>query len=161
MISLPGRFFVLLLSDHSDWLGWLKISFTVSLVVIGLLTFALVFSNDCYFRSRLVLSFLGLLNLCRSKVGSTCLRSWLLRPLKNLVTIQERHDAVEYFSKSSNQELVTLLQAYLVDVGSIKVRFEIHNDCMLSICLIDSSFSEYIIKLEAIHDFCWRMENVM
>lgn len=45
-----------------------------------------------------------------------------MRPLKNRVMIEERLDAVEYFSKSSNQEMVSVLHSYLNDVGSVKVR---------------------------------------
>lgn len=46
-------------------------------------------------------SLIGLLDFCRTGMGRRCLARWLATPLKNIVRIRQRHDAVEKFVENT------------------------------------------------------------
>ncbi|CAL1542302.1 unnamed protein product [Lymnaea stagnalis] len=59
------------------------------------------------------LSLFGILNRCKSSVGSRMLRGWFLRPLKNAALLNQRYDAISFFLKSCNIDTVKNLQECL------------------------------------------------
>ncbi|KAK6178854.1 hypothetical protein SNE40_011344 [Patella caerulea] len=65
------------------------------------------------------LSLFGILNRCKSQMGSRMLRLWFMRPLKNLQLIKERHDAVTFFSLPRNIEVLTTLQDCMKHIRNI------------------------------------------
>ncbi|XP_025111606.1 LOW QUALITY PROTEIN: mutS protein homolog 5-like [Pomacea canaliculata] len=65
------------------------------------------------------LSLFGILNRCRSQIGSKKLRQWFFRPLKNLTTIRHRLDAISFFTQLCNMEAVNSLQACLKEIKNV------------------------------------------
>ncbi|CAE1256771.1 MSH5 [Acanthosepion pharaonis] len=52
------------------------------------------------------LSLFGILNRCKSQIGSKLLRNWFLRPLRDLTILQQRHNAIAYLMSSSHIEIL-------------------------------------------------------
>ena len=70
-------------------------------------------------------SLFSLLNRCYSKVGSKCLRQWMLRPLTSVEQIEKRQAGVELFSKPDMAQPVAEVRKLLsavTDVPSVLMR---------------------------------------
>ncbi|XP_048763209.2 mutS protein homolog 5-like [Ostrea edulis] len=65
------------------------------------------------------LSLFGLLNRCRSAVGSRKLRLWFLRPIRDLDVLKQRQDAVAFFVNPRNIEVFTTLTDCMKNVKNI------------------------------------------
>ncbi len=61
---------------------------------------------------------LNTLDTTRTPMGGRLLREWLVRPLNNLPTIQQRHDAVETFTQ--NRALLTGLREELGEIKDLE-----------------------------------------
>lgn len=62
------------------------------------------------------------MNRCKSPVGSKLLRSWFLRPTRNLETLKERQDAIAFFCSGRNMEVTSTLKEFLRDIKNVSVR---------------------------------------
>ena len=51
-----------------------------------------------------------------------CCRLWFLRPLKDLATLTERQEAIAFFSKQCNQEVMGNLADCLRNIKNLPVR---------------------------------------
>eukprot|EP01064_Diplonema_japonicum_P007985 TRINITY_DN15560_c0_g1_i2.p1 TRINITY_DN15560_c0_g1~~TRINITY_DN15560_c0_g1_i2.p1 ORF type:complete len:801 (+),score=175.12 TRINITY_DN15560_c0_g1_i2:1346-3748(+) len=59
------------------------------------------------------LSLFGLLNLCKTKMGSEVLRRWMKTPTTKLATIEERLCTIDIFLAPHNQDLIASLRDHL------------------------------------------------
>ncbi|BFY99597.1 hypothetical protein BsWGS_02637 [Bradybaena similaris] len=59
------------------------------------------------------LSLFGILNRCKSSIGSKMLRQWFLRPLRNASVLRQRYSAVSFFLKPTNVETMSCIQGCL------------------------------------------------
>lgn len=66
------------------------------------------------------LSLFGILNRCRSQIGSRQMRVWFLRPLRDQAVLKQRHDAVSFFITPRNIEIVSALSDNLKHVKDIQ-----------------------------------------
>lgn len=66
------------------------------------------------------LSLFGILNRCRSQMGSRQMRIWFLRPLRNQMVLKQRYDAVSFFITPRNIEMVTALTDNLKHIRDMK-----------------------------------------
>ncbi|VDI65653.1 DNA mismatch repair protein MSH5 [Mytilus galloprovincialis] len=66
------------------------------------------------------LSLFGILNRCRSQIGSRQMRVWFLRPLRDQSVLKQRHDAVSFFITPRNIEIVSALSDNLNNVKDIQ-----------------------------------------
>ncbi|TYZ62022.1 hypothetical protein PybrP1_011524 [[Pythium] brassicae (nom. inval.)] len=64
-------------------------------------------------------SLFGLVNRTVTKAGHYKLRQWMLTPLVNATLINERLDAVGFFSQSENEEIRTILYSKLKAFGDV------------------------------------------
>ncbi|ESN96325.1 hypothetical protein HELRODRAFT_163376 [Helobdella robusta] len=62
---------------------------------------------------------IGVLNKCKSAVGSRMLREWFKHPLSDINTIKMRHKAVEYFCRPSSFEIVQAMQNSIKNMKNI------------------------------------------
>ncbi|KAL0490724.1 DNA mismatch repair protein MutS [Acrasis kona] len=53
------------------------------------------------------LSLFGILNKTKSSVGRETLRQWLLQPLMDIESLNERFDSIEYFSNVNNKHMLS------------------------------------------------------
>lgn len=60
-----------------------------------------------------------LLDRTKSKIGKSCLKEWMLKPLLDPAAIRERQDGVELFLKQSCRETVSTLMSHLHKVGAV------------------------------------------
>lgn len=65
------------------------------------------------------LSLFGLLNRCRSPIGTRKLRLWFLRPIRDLDVIKQRQDAVAFFVNPRNIEVFTTLTDCMKNIKNI------------------------------------------
>uniref|UniRef100_A0A1X7T169 DNA mismatch repair protein MutS core domain-containing protein n=1 Tax=Amphimedon queenslandica TaxID=400682 RepID=A0A1X7T169_AMPQE len=65
------------------------------------------------------LSLFGIANHTRSSLGHKLLKLWFLRPLKDIGTLSERLDAIEYLSSIKNNETVASLTDCLKNIKNI------------------------------------------
>ncbi|XP_078316540.1 mutS protein homolog 5-like isoform X2 [Crassostrea virginica] len=65
------------------------------------------------------LSLFGILNRCKSPIGSRKLRLWFLRPIRDLDVIRQRQDAVEFFVNPRNMEVVSTLTDCMKNIRNI------------------------------------------
>ncbi|CAG5115808.1 unnamed protein product, partial [Candidula unifasciata] len=65
------------------------------------------------------LSLFGILNRCKSSIGSKMLRQWFLRPLRNASVLRQRYNAVSFFLKPSNMETMSCIQGCLKHIKYI------------------------------------------
>ncbi|XP_067679638.1 mutS protein homolog 5-like [Haliotis asinina] len=65
------------------------------------------------------LSLFGILNRCRSQIGSKMLRLWFLRPLRNVEILKQRHAAIEFFMHARNIEVLTTLSDCLKHIKNV------------------------------------------
>ncbi|XP_046326670.2 mutS protein homolog 5-like [Haliotis rufescens] len=65
------------------------------------------------------LSLFGILNRCRSQIGSKMLRLWFLRPLRNVDLLKQRHAAIEFFMHARNIEVLTTLSDCLKHIKNV------------------------------------------
>ncbi|XP_041360061.1 mutS protein homolog 5-like [Gigantopelta aegis] len=68
-----------------------------------------VYKAGCSNSAKEGLSLFGILNRCKSQLGSRMLRLWFLRPLKNQTILKQRHDAISFFTNANNIEVLTTL----------------------------------------------------
>ncbi|GAB1600156.1 mutS protein homolog 5 [Argonauta hians] len=64
-------------------------------------------------------SLFGILNRCKSQLGSKLLRRWFLSPTKNVEILQQRHCAVGYFVSKCQADIVRNLEGCLLQIRSI------------------------------------------
>ncbi|XP_070196128.1 mutS protein homolog 5-like isoform X2 [Littorina saxatilis] len=65
------------------------------------------------------LSLFGILNRCKSQIGSKQLRLWFVRPLKNLSMLKQRLDAISFLTQPRNIEVLSSLQSNLKHVKNV------------------------------------------
>ncbi|XP_059144128.1 mutS protein homolog 5-like [Physella acuta] len=65
------------------------------------------------------LSLFGILNRCKSSIGTKMLRQWFLRPLRNAMLLNQRYDAISFFLEPRNTEIVNCLQSSLKHIKFI------------------------------------------
>ncbi|XP_078658061.1 mutS protein homolog 5-like isoform X1 [Branchiostoma floridae x Branchiostoma belcheri] len=65
------------------------------------------------------LSLFGIMNRTKSILGSRMMRLWFQRPLQDLVVLQQRHDAVEFFTSPSHMEVTSSLQDSLKHMKNV------------------------------------------
>ncbi|KAI9573599.1 DNA mismatch repair protein MutS [Boletus coccyginus] len=65
------------------------------------------------------LSLFGILNITRTALGRSLLRTWFIRPSLSLQVLQTRHDAVECFLRAENLPVVSALQSQLQGIANI------------------------------------------
>lgn len=71
------------------------------------------------------LSLFGILNRCRSQVGSRKLRMWCLQPLRDLDVLSQRQNAIAFFVNPCNIEMLTTLTdclKYIKNVSRVVAR---------------------------------------
>jgi DNA mismatch repair protein MSH5 len=61
----------------------------------------------------------GILDTCSTPLGRKLLHTWHLRPLLDLVAINERHNAVAAFSSTDHQFQAKLMRGAMKKVGNI------------------------------------------
>ncbi|XP_029639779.1 mutS protein homolog 5-like isoform X1 [Octopus sinensis] len=64
-------------------------------------------------------SLFGILNRCKSQLGSKLLRRWFLSPTKNVEILQQRHSAIAYFINKCQSDIVRSLEGCLLHIRSI------------------------------------------
>ncbi|XP_074643458.1 mutS protein homolog 5-like [Tubulanus polymorphus] len=65
------------------------------------------------------LSLYGVMNRCRSAIGSRLLRLWFMRPLKNSQILKQRHSAITFFLNPRNAEVIASMQSCLKNIKNI------------------------------------------
>lgn len=65
------------------------------------------------------LSLFGLLNRCRSPIGTRKLRLWFLRPIRDIDVIKQRQDAVAFFVNPRNIEVFSTLTDCMKNIKNI------------------------------------------
>ncbi|XP_076441308.1 mutS protein homolog 5-like [Babylonia areolata] len=75
------------------------------------------FGTSC--SSKEGLSLFGILNRCKSQIGSKKLRLWFLRPLKDLKTLGQRLDTISFLTQSHNAEVLSSLQSCLKHIKNV------------------------------------------
>lgn len=65
------------------------------------------------------LSLFGILNRCKSQIGSKLLRNWFLRPLRDLTILEQRHNAIAYLMSGSHIEIVHNLEGCLKQIRNV------------------------------------------
>ncbi|KAL4235524.1 MutS protein 5 [Mactra antiquata] len=65
------------------------------------------------------LSLFGIMNRTKSQIGSKMLRKWFQRPSMDKVTIENRYNAISFFTNPRNTELVSSLEEAVKNVKNI------------------------------------------
>ncbi|GMT17034.1 hypothetical protein PFISCL1PPCAC_8331 [Pristionchus fissidentatus] len=93
------------------------------------------------------LSLFGMCCRCRGAPGKRMLRKWFERPTRDMTTLQNRLDAVEFLANDDNRDIVVFLNRVLKPVRSLKTTMKrlrasnlkindwigLHSVCLLSI----------------------------
>lgn len=67
----------------------------------------------------------GIANKTKSPIGSKLLRLWFLRPLKDVTTLQQRLDTIEYLLQPKHADQLSCFQEYLKHIRHIPVSLNI------------------------------------
>ncbi|GFZ44458.1 LOW QUALITY PROTEIN: hypothetical protein JCM24511_02180 [Saitozyma sp. JCM 24511] len=70
-------------------------------------------------KQKQAMSLFGILDTCSTPLGRKLLHTWHLRPLLDLVAINERHNAVAAFSSTDHQFQAKLMRGTMKKVGNI------------------------------------------
>jgi hypothetical protein len=74
----------------------------------------------------------GVLNTCRSGLGSQILRRWMMRPLLSLPHIKARHQAVEVLARAENRHVLKSMRDDMKAIKNIHYIFSKMNSGDLS-----------------------------
>ncbi|XP_013398574.1 mutS protein homolog 5 [Lingula anatina] len=77
-----------------------------------------VYKSGSWNSAKEGLSLFGIVNKCKSRIGSMMLRLWFLRPLKDINTLRQRQDAVAFFFNPRNIEINNSLQDCLKHINN-------------------------------------------
>lgn len=67
----------------------------------------------------------GIANKTKSPIGSKLLRFWFFRPLKDITTLQQRLDTIEYLLQPKHADRLSSFQDYLKHIRHIPVSLTI------------------------------------
>ncbi|KAK7501052.1 hypothetical protein BaRGS_00007537, partial [Batillaria attramentaria] len=96
-------------------IGKTRSSLTMQLTVL----FRSSIKKHTHLSTKEGLSLFGILNRCKSQIGSKRLRLWFLRPLKNRKILQNRLDTVAFFTQPRNMEALNSLQGCLKQIKNV------------------------------------------
>ncbi|XP_064626771.1 mutS protein homolog 5-like [Lineus longissimus] len=78
-----------------------------------------VYKSNTSNSSKEGLSLFGIMNRCKSVIGSKMMKLWFMRPIRNPVLLAERLDAVEFFANSRNIEMTNSLHNCLKHIKNV------------------------------------------
>ena len=86
----------------------------------------------------------GIANKTKSPIGSKLLRLWFLRPLKDITTLQQRLDTIEYLLQPKHADQLSSFQDYLKHIRHIPVRY---SNRAFILCTVYCSIKNYSCKV--------------
>ena len=70
---------------------------------------------------------IGIMNRCRSQIGSKMLRVWFQRPTRDLEVLKQRQDAIAFFCCARNFEVTSTLMECQKNIKSISVCIQFYS----------------------------------